>query len=282
MPRAVNEAKHILLFGGTSEGRELTHLLADAGDTVCVSVATERGLQDFFVDSPLVTFHQGALTQEEKVALMASFDAVVDATHPYAQSISEHVRAAAKAAKKPYLRILRPQGDTDGCLVAPSLAQAVMLVPADGMVLSTTGAKELDAYRSLPRYRERLVARVLDDDASVKKARDIGLPDERILTGRGPFSQEENEAVLRRFNIKTLVTKESGANGGYPEKLAAARACNAAVVVVARPAEKEGMSVAEAFAALKQPVTSFAVACHDETMHPNEAGTAINDETICR
>lgn len=246
----VAKASNILIFGGTSEGRELTQLLADAGAFVCVSVATERGLKDFFVNSPLVSFHQGALTQEEKVQFMGDFDAVVDATHPYAQSISGHVREAATLAGKPYLRVLRPLGDVQGCLVAPTLAEAVALIPAEGAVLSTTGAKELAVYQALPRYRERLVARVLDDDASLEKARSMGLPDEHILAGRGPFSQQENEDVIERFDIKTLVTKESGTAGGYPEKLAAARAHGATVVVVARPVEEDGMSVKEAFTAL--------------------------------
>ena len=216
---------------------------------------------------------------------MDGFDVIVDATHPYAQSISGHVRQAAVQAGKPYLRVLRPQGDTRDCLVASTLAEAIGLIPAEGTVLSTTGAKELSAYTALPQYRERLIARVLNDAASIEKAQAMGLPPEHILAGRGPFSQKENEEVLRMFNIKTLVTKESGASGGYPEKLAAARACNAVVVVVARPPEEDGMSVAEAFAALQQPVTSFAVACHAEVAHKTgkpmtSDGEACHAETV--
>ena len=238
---------NILLFGGTGEGRELTNLLANAGMQVCVSVATERGLADFSLDDPRVTFRMGALTHEEKVQLMAGFDVVIDATHPYAQSISGHVRAAAAEAGVPYLRVLRPLGDTEGCLVADTLEAAMALVPPEGNVLATTGAKEVHLYRALPAYQERLIARVLNDEGSVEKCRAIGLPEEHILAGRGPFSQEDNEAVIRQFNIKTLVTKESGAAGGYPEKLAAARACGATIVVVARPVEEDGLSVDQAF-----------------------------------
>ena len=267
------KASNILIFGGTSEGRELTQLLADTGVSVCVSVATERGLKDFFVDSPLVSFHQGALTQEEKVQFMSDFDAVVDATHPYAQSISGHVREAAALAGKPYVRVLRPLGDVQGCLIAPTLAEAVALIPAEGAVLSTTGAKELAVYQALPRYRERLVARVLNDEASLEKARGMGLPDEHILAGRGPFSQQENEDVIERFDIKTLVTKESGTAGGYPEKLAAARAHGVTVVVVARPVEEDGMSVEEAFAVLCNngaPATSNAASTGTAPRDPAE------------
>ena len=237
----------VLLFGGTTEGRDLTDLLANAGVPVCVSVATERGLHDFATENPLVSLRAGALSQEEKVQLMAEFDLVADATHPYAQSISGHVREAATQAGVPYVRVVRPQGDTEGCLVAETVEEAVRLVPAEGMVLSTIGAKEVCAFEQMLDYRQRLVARVLDDEASVERCRAMGLPDERILAGRGPFSYEDNVQVLREFSIATLVTKESGTAGGYPEKLAAARDCGATVVVVARPPESDGLGVEQAF-----------------------------------
>lgn len=246
--------QNILLFGGTSEGRELTALLAQAGIFVCVSVATERGARDFFVESPFVTFHQGTLTQDEKVHLMSKVSAVVDATHPYAQSISAHVRAAAEQAHKPYIRVLRPPSDTQGCMLAPTLEKAVSLIPEAGNVLATTGAKELAAYRALPHFKERLFVRILDDAASLEKALATGLAREHIVVGRGPFSEASNKELIERFHIKTLVTKESGEAGGYPEKLAAARACNVQVIVIARPAEKDGMLVSVAFDYITQHI----------------------------
>ena len=99
----------------------------------------------------------------------------------------------------------------------------------------------------MPGFQERLVARVLDDAASVERCRDMGLPDEHILAGRGPFSYENNLQVMQDFHIATMVTKESGTAGGYPEKLAAARDCKATVVVVARPPEADGLGVEQAF-----------------------------------
>ncbi len=64
-----------------------------------------------------------------------------------------------------------------------------------------------------------------------------GVAEEWIVTGRGPFSVEENRRQIRAFDIGTLVTKDSGPAGGVPEKLAAARAEGCRVVVVRRPAD---------------------------------------------
>jgi precorrin-2 dehydrogenase/sirohydrochlorin ferrochelatase/precorrin-6A/cobalt-precorrin-6A reductase len=61
---------------------------------------------------------------------------------------------------------------------------------------------------------------------------------------QGPFSHEMNVATIKTRNISALVTKESGAAGGFPEKLSAAKACGAKLIVIRRPEEKsEGVSV---------------------------------------
>jgi precorrin-6Y C5,15-methyltransferase (decarboxylating) len=62
---------------------------------------------------------------------------------------------------------------------------------------------------------------------------------------QGPFSQEMNELLLRQYDIKYLLTKQSGVKGGYPEKVRAARACGAELAVLAPPKESEGVSVEE-------------------------------------
>ena len=68
---------------------------------------------------------------------------------------------------------------------------------------------------------------------------------------QGPFSEEMNYAMLRETNARILLTKESGAAGGFPEKLRGAKRAGAAVVVVKRPVEEEGCSVEEVKALLQ-------------------------------
>jgi precorrin-6x reductase len=61
------------------------------------------------------------------------------------------------------------------------------------------------------------------------------VPDKHIVKGRGPFSIEANRAVIREFGIGTLVTKDSGVEGGYPAKIEAAQLEKCRVIVVQRP-----------------------------------------------
>jgi precorrin-6A/cobalt-precorrin-6A reductase len=56
-----------------------------------------------------------------------------------------------------------------------------------------------------------------------------------VITGRGPFTLEENLDVISKHQIGVLVTKDSGKAGGVAQKLEAARISNCEVVVVARP-----------------------------------------------
>ena len=78
----------MLIFAGTTEGRELAELLADSNIKCSVCVATDYALE--LMNDKRLDVHCGRLTEEEMEVLMrdGSFDVVVDATHPYAQIVS--------------------------------------------------------------------------------------------------------------------------------------------------------------------------------------------------
>ena len=109
-------------------------------------------------------------------------------------------------------------------------------------VLLTTGSRNLAPYAGEARRTGvPLAVRVLDAPESLAACRAAGIPEERIIAGRGPFSLEENRAAIRRFGIGVIVTKESGLAGGLDAKLAAAIRENCAVVVIRRPALPAGV-----------------------------------------
>ena len=79
----------MLVFAGTTEGRELAELLADSNIKCSVCVATDYALE--LMNDKRLDVHCGRLTEEEMEVLMidGKFDVVVDATHPYAQIVSQ-------------------------------------------------------------------------------------------------------------------------------------------------------------------------------------------------
>ena len=71
----------MLIFGGTTEGRELSRALAALGAEVCVCVASAYGGEEQG-SAPGITTRVGPLTMEEKRRLLESAALCIDATHP--------------------------------------------------------------------------------------------------------------------------------------------------------------------------------------------------------
>ena len=244
---------NILLFGGTSEGRELAGWLAEEGFGLTLCVATEYGAS-LVPELPGLEVHTGRLDRSGMEQLLAGggFDRVVDATHPYAVEVTENLRAAAEAAGVPYLRLLRQSGGEDGCHKAASLAEAAeLLTGLPGNVLLTTGSKELAPF-AVPGLVERCYPRVLPTLDSLERCLSLGFPPAHIICMQGPFSQALNVALIRQFHIQTLVTKDSGGYGGFREKAEAAREAGCALLVVERPTRETGLTLEELKTALKE------------------------------
>ncbi|MGI6217744.1 MAG: precorrin-6A reductase [Coriobacteriales bacterium] len=237
------ENRRILLFGGTSEGRELALSLVMRGWRVMVSVATEVGAEQLPAGLDGLKIHVGPMDHSEMTSLMSSwFDFVVDATHPYAVNISQHVRESASEVGLDYVRIIRPSIDFNDCVTASSVEEACWMVPSDGgNVLGTTGNRDITSYTVIEDYRNRVHVRVLPEQQSIDSCHAVGIDDDHIIAAKGPFSIEQNLEAIDSRNIRYMITKESGTAGGFPEKLEAARMRDVKVVVVSRPQDEDGV-----------------------------------------
>lgn len=228
----------IVVFSGTTEGRRLSRALADAGAQVLVCVATEYGEIDQG-QYPGVKVQAGRLDAEDMARILAEKDLCIDATHPYAVQVTQNIRAAARQANVPYKRLQRPASvlPNDCISVETTQEAAKALCQTTGNILLTTGAKELTAFSMLG--AQRLFARVLPLESSLTACKAAGIVPAHIIAMQGPFGVELNKALLHQFSIRWLVTKDGGAPGGFEEKLEAARACQAQMIVIRRP-EDEG------------------------------------------
>ena len=234
----------VLLFGGTGEGRALAEWMVarDIPHTVCV--ATEYGETLLPAGAEA---HVGRMDSGEMEALMRAggYSLAVDATHPYAVEVTEHIRAAAEAAGLPVLRLVRQPDGGELCRRAKDMAGAAdMLEQMPGHVLLTTGSKELHHF-ARPGLAERCYPRVLPMADSLERCLTLGFPPKNIICMQGPFSEALNIAMLHQFDCKYLVTKETGKAGGFEEKLHAAKVAGATLVLVGRPPEQKGYSYDE-------------------------------------
>ena len=225
----------IVIFGGTTEGRELSKLLAAAGASVTVCVATEYGEEEQG-SVPGVTIRIGPLSAAKKQALLRDAGLCVDATHPYARHVSQSVKTACEEAKVEYIRLLRPACEAEGALVFDSAPEAAAwLREREGRVLLTTGARELSACADLD--PERLIPRVLPSHEALSACEALGIPHRNVIAMQGPFTAELNAATIRQYGVRYVVTKDGGGPGGFPEKARAAKETGAQLIVLRRPAD---------------------------------------------
>lgn len=243
----------ICIFGGTTEGRELAEFLSGQPCDVMVCVATDYG-QTLLPEGEHVSVSAKRLPVGEIVSLLTEhrFDLVIDATHPYAQSITKSIARACRETGTPRWRLLRGASGVspEHTYVETVSDAAAFLSGTEGNILLTTGSKELAGFSQLPGFSERVWARVLPLQSSLDACAQAGLPASHIFAMQGPFSEAMNAAMLRTIGAQYLVTKDGGAPGGFEEKESAAKSAGARLVVIGRPPEEEGLSLSKTISAL--------------------------------
>ncbi len=241
--------KQVIVFAGTTEGREISEWLAASGVETLCSVATEYG--ELLVEKqPHLSVHRGRLTLEEMEQLFIEEGRppVLDVTHPYAVAVSANIKAACEKAGCEYLRLIRPSltacGNNADIVTVESVEAAVdFLKTTEGSVFVTTGSKELSKFTALPDYQNRVYARVLATPEVVSQCTETGFTGPHLICMQGPFSKELNLAMLRSTDAAWMVTKEAGRAGGFEEKMTAAKEAGVKVVLIGRPQEQAGLSI---------------------------------------
>ncbi|QXJ26328.1 cobalt-precorrin-6A reductase [Actinomadura graeca] len=227
----------VLLLGGTGEARRLAEeLAADPSREVISSLAGRTAAPAPLPGRVRVGGFGGpdglaAWLREEGI------DAVVDATHPFAALMTASAVVAAGRAGVPLLVLRRPgwrEGPGDDWRRVPSLEAAAAALPGERVFL-TTGRKNLAAFAGDAR-RWFLVRSVDPPEPPLP-------PRMGTVLARGPFTVEEELALMRGYAVDVVVTKDSG-GAMTSAKLTAARTLRLPVVMVDRPPAPEGVPVA--------------------------------------
>lgn len=235
----------ILVLAGTSDARELALEIKKAGYSLLTTVVTEnaaKGMKEAGLDVQV-----GRLTAAEIATFIQEkgFQAVVDASHPFAEEASKNSLAGAKEANVPYIRYERESQSYhhEGVTLVDSYEEAARVASSKvGVVMLTTGSKTLAIFTEkligLP--DTTLVARVLPRQDNMQKCEELGIEQKNIVAMQGPFSKELNKALYEHYKVDLMITKESGKVGAVDEKLEAALEMGIEVVMIGRPKVEYG------------------------------------------
>ncbi|PGL68801.1 precorrin-6A reductase [Bacillus sp. AFS055030] len=230
----------IFVLAGTSDARALALEIKKEGFDLLASVVTENAAVE--LREVGICVQVGRLTDADMVGLIATkgIQAVVDASHPFAEEASKNAIKAAETVKIPYIRYERESQkfQYDKMKVVESYEEAADLASTNkGVVMLTTGSKTLQIFteKLLGNPDIRLIARMLPRIDNMEKCEQLGLPQKNIIAMQGPFSKEFDKALYKQYGVTLMVTKESGKVGSVDEKVEAAKELGIKVILIGRP-----------------------------------------------
>ena len=224
----------VLLLGGTAEGRELATRLHPHVDIV--SSLAGRVPDPALPVGPVRIGGFGGVDGLRRWLRDERIDAVVDATHPFAATMTAHAAQVCRELAMPHLVLARPPWDPGGAIVVASDTGAAEAVAEQrfSRIFLTTGRSGVKVFADSEAWF--LIRAVSEPDGAV-------LPrHHQLVLSRGPYRYDDEFALMSRHQIDALVTKNSGGDMTRA-KLDAAAALHIPVVMVARPQLPAGATV---------------------------------------
>jgi precorrin-6A/cobalt-precorrin-6A reductase len=226
----------VLLLGGTAEARALAKTLHPQVDIV--SSLAGRVPDPALPVGPVRIGGFGGVDGLRRWLQHERVDAVVDATHPFATTITAHAAEVCADLKLPHLVLARPAWDPRDALVVASDTQAAETISRQGYwrVFLTTGRSGVNAFAGSDAWF--LIRAVTAPDAALLPRR------HELLLSRGPYHYDDELTLLREHRIDALVTKNSGGEMTRA-KLDGAAALSIPVVMVQRPPLPAGVATVD-------------------------------------
>ncbi len=230
-------AKTVLVFGGTTEGKQVAAWLGNTDYAFWYSTKT-------LVEISLPAngrYRWGALTGAALVKFCHEHQVgcIVHASHPFAEQLHATIAEASQQLGLPMLRFERQYPER---LTHPLVHYAADYEEVVGQLLAAghAPALALSGVQTIGRLRGfwqhwPMFCRVLPREASVELARQAGFPLANLITGWPGAGLAEEVALIQRTGAQAVITKESGESGFLSVKIAAALHAGVPIFIVRRP-----------------------------------------------
>lgn len=225
---------------GTSEGRKILSLINKFTSDIAVTTATTYGgelLKEFKIKS----LNTKPLNKSEMLNWIKSneIDILVDASHPYAQEVTKTALECTKHLKIKYVRYERKSAleniNDENIIRVKDYDEAIKIIKKlSGNILNTTGGNNVSKFLNID-FKYSIIHRILPSPKVLAKIVESGISIKDIIALQGPISYELEKAFINQYNIKAILTKDSGIEGGVLEKLKAIQDCKIKLIVIERP-----------------------------------------------
>lgn len=228
----------ILVLGGTSDSIKVCNLLNEIKKDYIVSVTTNYGADLARKCAKNIVIKKMDKDYMTNFMKENNIELVIDSTHPYAVEVSKNAIEVSNFLGIKYLRYERKSLledlDYDKVIKVESTKEAYKVANEIGLnIFLGTGSKTIGEFTKNLKDKN-IVVRVLPTSEVIKLCEDFGLNADNIIAMKGPFSEEINEQMYKHYNIDLVITKESGIEGGFLEKVNAAKNLNIPIIVIVR------------------------------------------------
>lgn len=222
----------ILIFGGTTEGRIAVNVCDQAGKPYYY--ATKGNIQE--VEAAHAIRSTGALDKKAMLDFCMEKDIklIIDVAHPFAEILHQNIAEVSKELHLPVVRLERNYTEHDNDITWFSNYEEAINYLNKHKIENLLALTGVNTISKLKPYWEKHACwfRILDRKESKEIVEKEGFPKEKVLY----FEEGGDEYKLyKELKPQAIITKESGASGGFNEKIAAAKQLNIPVFVVKRP-----------------------------------------------
>ncbi len=233
--------RRVLILGGTGEARELgSRAVSELSDRLEVITSLTRQPPSCHLYSGQIRIGSFVSIDDLATTLISeSIDLVVDATHPFSETISMQAYSACLRSKKLLLSLNRPPWFMPShakWTQVPNLKIAAEVLPRFARrAFVTTGCRDIEVFKKVPNVWFLLrLHRKLEGT--------LPLANYHLITESGPFSREAEAKLIEEYMIDTLIAKKSGGSAGQA-KIDAAVAAGIHILLIERPDPEPGASV---------------------------------------
>lgn len=228
------------IIGGTKDSRNfIENILNQTTERdFIITVATDYGkklLEDYKVEvlvKPMTCDEMKIFIKENNIKR------IFDMSHPYAKDVSKNAILASQENNIEYFRFERRNLNEDlssDVLYFENISDIINFISnISENILVTLGSNQIESFKNLNNLGN-LYFRILPTKIAIEKLENCGILAKNIIAIQGPFSKDFNSAIIKNYNIKYLITKESGTTGGELEKLQSAKENNITTLILKRP-----------------------------------------------